>query len=60
LKLGLVNRVVPGAQLESGGEEVLQQSWPQSAHCHARCQQTLFGSEKDVLGKALEQRCSIR
>jgi len=54
LRLGLLNRVVPGAQLEAevrafaaklaGGPPVAMRA----------VKQTLFGSEKDALGRALE------
>ena len=54
LKLRLVNRVVPGAQLESEVKKFAAQLAAGPPIAIRAVKQTLFGSEKDALSKALE------
>lgn len=54
LRLGLLNRVVPGAQLEAEVKKFAAQLAAGPPIAIRAVKQTLFGSEKDALGKALE------
>src|SRR5882724_3871763 len=54
LKLGLLNRVVPGAQLEGEVRAFAAKIAAGPPIAIRAVKQTLFGSEKDALGKALE------
>jgi 2-(1,2-epoxy-1,2-dihydrophenyl)acetyl-CoA isomerase len=54
LKLGLVNHVVPGAQLEAEVQKFAAKLAAGPPIAMRAVKQTLFGSEKDALGKALE------
>jgi len=54
LQLGLVNRVVPGAQLEAEVKKFAAKLAAGPPIAMRAVKQTLFGSEKDALGKALE------
>jgi 2-(1,2-epoxy-1,2-dihydrophenyl)acetyl-CoA isomerase len=54
LRLGLVNRVVPGAQLEAEVKKFAAQIAAGPPIVLRAVKQTLFGSEKDALSKAME------
>jgi 2-(1,2-epoxy-1,2-dihydrophenyl)acetyl-CoA isomerase len=54
LRLGLLNRVVPGAQLDAEVKKFAAQLAAGPPIAIRAVKQTLFGSEKDALGKALE------
>src|SRR5947208_10949967 len=54
LKLGLLNRVVPGAQLEAEVRSFAAKIAAGPPVAIRAVKQTLFGSEKDALSKALE------
>src|SRR5438445_5240143 len=54
LRLGLVNRVVPGAQLEAEVKKFAAKLAAGPPIVTRAVKQTLFGGEKDALGKALE------
>src|SRR6266481_6447356 len=54
LRLGLVNRIVPGVQLESEVKKFAAKLAAGPPIAMRAVKQTLFGSEKDALGKALE------
>jgi 2-(1,2-epoxy-1,2-dihydrophenyl)acetyl-CoA isomerase len=53
-KLGLVNRVVPGAQLKAEGKRLAVQIAAGPPIAIRAVKQTLFGNEKDALSKAME------
>ena len=53
-RLGLVNRVVPGAQLEAEVKKFAAQLAAGPPIAMRAVKQTLFGSEKDALSKAME------
>jgi 2-(1,2-epoxy-1,2-dihydrophenyl)acetyl-CoA isomerase len=54
LRLGLVNRVVPGAQLELGVKALAAKLAAGPPVAMRAVKQTLFGSEKDALSRVLE------
>src|SRR5205814_9650649 len=54
LRLGLVNRVVPGVQLESEVKKLAVKLAAGPPRARRAVKQTLFGSEKDALSRALE------
>jgi 2-(1,2-epoxy-1,2-dihydrophenyl)acetyl-CoA isomerase len=54
LKLGLLNRVVPGAQLEAEVRAFAAKIAAGPTVAIRAVKQMLFGSEKDALSKALE------
>src|SRR5947208_12384598 len=54
LRFGLVNRVVPGAQLESEVKKFAEKLAAGPPIAMRAVKQTLFGSEKDALSRALE------
>ena len=54
LKLGLVNRVVPGAQLEAEVKAFAAKLAAGPPIAIRLVKQTLFGSEKEALGRAME------
>jgi len=54
LQLGLVNRLVPGAQLEREARKVAAQLAAGPPIAIRAIKQTLFGSDKDALSKAME------